>query len=217
MSVTRHLSAVESSPAEPADPAIPPVSEDWVVFDLETTGLSPDLDDIIQVAAVRMRGGRTLPGDSFFSYADPGRPIPRFITQYTGVADRDVHGAPRPVEVLRQLARFASGASLIAHNGHRFDMRFLSACCQRYPTASRPVFYHDSLSLSWQVWGRRGMRHGLDAVLQRLTVSPDAVRRHDARGDVALLARAIEMMWARLEGAGQPLALPTYEGRIPCH
>ena len=186
------------------------------MFDLETTGLSPDLDDIIQVAAVRMRGGRVVASECFSSYADPGRSIPRFITHYTGITDRDVQGAPSAVAVLHRLAEFAGDTPLIAHNGHRFDMRFLAACCRRYPTLSRPIPYFDSLSLSWQVWGRRGLRHGLDAVLQRLALSSAGLRRHDARGDVALLARAIELMCCELDRTGQVLQLPCYHGQIPC-
>lgn len=188
----------------------------WVVFDLETTGLSPACDDIIQIAAVRMRDGRHVEGEMFFSFADPGRPIPPWITHYTGVRPSDVQGAPSPEDVLRAFSRFVGNSTLVAHNGHRFDMRFLEACARRRGVSHRVISYHDSLALSWQLWGRRGMRHGMDAVIQRLGLGPVAWQRHDARGDVMLLARAIEMMCERLRSESGALpCLRGYTGLLP--
>lgn len=195
-------------------PALSSAESDWVVFDLETTGLSPEWDQIIQIAAVRMRGGRVLAGDSFFSYVDPQRRIPSWISQYTGVRDADVRNAPTAAQMLPDFSRFVGGATLVAHNGHRFDMKFLAASCTRERLPVRTVYYHDSLSLSWKLWGRRG-RHGMDAVLDRLNLSCTGVRRHDARGDVELLARAIELMRERLDGAGVDAGLTRYEGALP--
>jgi hypothetical protein len=65
------------------------------------------------------------------------------------------------------------------------------------------------------LWGHRGVGHGLDAVLSRLELGAGNLRRHDARGDVELLARAIEIMWERLMALGR-LELRCYEGRLPC-
>lgn len=188
---------------------------DWVVFDLETTGLSPDWDSIIQIAGMRMRGGRAVAGESFSTFVDPGRPIPSFIQQYTGITDRQVQGAPGVEDALATFSRFVGDSILVAHNGHRFDMKFLAASCQRARLETRRVVYHDSLGLSWQLWGRQGFRHGLDSVLSRLELSDAGVRRHDARGDVELLARAIELMTRRLEEAGRPPNLKRYEGALP--
>lgn len=189
--------------------------DDWVVFDLETTGLSPDWDTIIQIAAVRMRGGRRMERESFELFVNPGRPIPAFITQYTGIGDRHVRGAPGIVTALQEFSHFVGESTLVAHNGHRFDMKFLAAECRKSGLPTRPVEYHDSLGLSWALWGRKGCRHGLDSVLQRLDLADEAVRRHDARGDVLLLARAIEAMTVRLKDSGQPLDLRRYEGSLP--
>lgn len=191
---------------------------DWVVFDLETTGLSPHMDSIIQIAAVRMRGGRVVAGEVFSSFVDPMRPIPTWITQYTGIRNSDVKGAPPAGRALVEFSRFVGQSTLVAHNGHRFDMKFLAAGCQKEQLMTRPVAYHDSLGLSWEVWGRRGLRHGLDAVLSRLELMDPGIRRHDARGDVELLARAIESMCDRLRNDGKSEALGAlrrYEGCLP--
>jgi DNA polymerase III epsilon subunit family exonuclease len=187
----------------------------WVVFDLETTGLHPDADDIIQIAAVRMLDGRRTDTDSFFSYVRPTRPIPPFISNYTGVTNEQVRQAPAAADVLRDFGRFVGNSTLVAHNGHRFDMKFLEAVCSRYSTSYRPIAYHDSLGLSRQLWGYQGVRHSLDAVLQRLGLADHQQQRHDARADVDLLSRAIELMWQRLAQTDR-FEIRCYEGRLPC-
>ena len=188
---------------------------EWVVFDLETTGLSPDHDDIIQIAGVRMRGWRVLESESFASYVNPGRPIPPFITAYTGIRQTDVREAPTPAQALGAFSRWVGNSILVAHNGHRFDMKFVEATCRRGECAVRSVSYHDSLALSWQLWGRKGVRHGLDAVLGRLRVGSSSFRRHDARGDVALLGRAIQAMHRELMRRGEEPILPLHGGMLP--
>ena len=190
-------------------------AQELVIFDLETTGLSPAGDEIIQIAAMRMVDGRAIQSDTFFSYVNPVQSIPPWISFYTGITEKDVRNAPPIGPVLRDFSQFVGGATLIAHNGHRFDMRFLAASCQRYQLNIRPVPYYDSLGLSWILWGRQGYRHGLDDLVNRLGISPTGVRRHDARGDVHLLAQAVEKMWEQVCATyGQP-NLELYHGVLP--
>ncbi len=68
----------------------------FVVYDLETTGLCPDSDEFIQIAAVRLRSGCLCPAETFFSYARPRQRISAFITSYTGIGNEHVRNAPRP-------------------------------------------------------------------------------------------------------------------------
>ncbi len=192
---------------------VPP--NEWVVFDLETTGLSPEVDRVIQIAAVRMRGGRVSAAETFFSYVDPQRPIPAWIEQYTGVTNHQVRGAPPVDRMLSAFSAWAGDALLVAHNGHRFDMNFLRAGCVRHAMPTRPVVYHDSIWLSRTVWPTPRLRHGLDAVLERLCLSKSSVRRHDARGDVELLGCAMERMAAELSGRGHACDLRTEQGVLP--
>jgi len=168
-----------------------------VVFDLETTGLSPSWHEIIQVAAVRMRSGEIRRDESFATYVKPTQSIPAFITQYTGIRNSDVHGAPGITEALRRFSEFAGDALLIAHNGRRFDMPFIQANCVRHGLPVRTVPFVDSMAFSRRIWGGRG-GHGLDAVMSRLRISMEGGRRHDARGDVQVLAEAVRRMWGQL-------------------
>jgi DNA polymerase III epsilon subunit family exonuclease len=174
-------------------------SPSFVIFDLETTGLSPDGCEIIQIAATRFRNGSVVSGESFFSYCRPAQPISRFIQDYTGITDRDVRDAPRPIEVLEQFSTFVGDSVIMAHNGHRFDIKFLESTCARHRTKTRSVDSIDTISLSKRLFGTaRGTGHSLDRVIERLRLNASEYRRHDARGDIQALADAVKIMWSRL-------------------
>lgn len=172
---------------------------DFVVFDLETTGLSSRCDEIIQIAALRLGQGGAATGETFATFVRPEAAIPRFITGLTGISEREVAGAPPVAEALAAFSDFVGEAVLIAHNGQRFDAKFLAAACERQRIAARPVALIDSIHFSKRLFGTaRGTSHGLDAVLARTQVTHFHGRRHDARGDVSGLAQAVERMWRLL-------------------
>ncbi len=190
---------------------------EYVIYDLETTGLSADHCEIIQIAAVKFRAGRVAVEEVFHSYARPSEPIPAFIARYTGVTDAHVAAAPRPHEVLERFSAFVgSAAGLIAHNGHRFDSRFLEATCRRHGVATREVHSLDSIEFSRRVFGTaRGTGHGLDRVLGRLRIDQEGAVRHDARGDVALLGKAVESMWSTLRLDAACTGIPSHWTHLP--
>ena len=99
-----------------------PTTTDYVAFDLETTGLSPKADRIVEIGAVRFDSGFAKVAELEL-LVDPGIPIPLAIQRLTGLHDRDVHGQPSPLEGVAQLADFCEGAQLVAH-GSGFDMTF---------------------------------------------------------------------------------------------
>ncbi|MDD5603221.1 MAG: PolC-type DNA polymerase III, partial [Eubacteriales bacterium] len=103
-------------------PAGQSLETDYVVFDLETTGLDPDKDRIIELGAVKVSGGVITEG--YGTYVDPGIPVPEKITGLTGIDDDKVRGAPPVEEVVKGLAAFAGDAVLVAHNAP-FDMGFI--------------------------------------------------------------------------------------------
>ena len=190
--------------------------ETFVIYDLETTGLSPDYDELIQIAAVRFHAGCLCPDDQFFSFAKPGKSISSFIESYTGIGNREVQGAPRPGEVLCRFASWVGGATLIAHNGKRFDSKFLDATCHRDHLPARQVECIDSIQISKLLFGRtRGTGHSLDHVKARLALSDTTLRRHDARGDVDLLGRAVVEMHRRLGLDNALNGIPRHHARLP--
>ncbi|GAC1478334.1 MAG: helicase C-terminal domain-containing protein [Candidatus Dormibacteria bacterium] len=93
-----------------------------VALDLETTGLSPRLDRIIEVGAVRFRGDEVLA--SFQSLVRPEVPIPQAVQDLTGIRDIDVAGAPHPEQVLAELIDFVGDSAVVAHSGS-FDLSYL--------------------------------------------------------------------------------------------
>lgn len=167
----------------------------FVIFDLETTGLSPNYHEIIQIAGVRISSGagRRAQAEAFSTYVRPTRAIPGMISEITGIGDEHVADAPDAACGLARFARFARNATLVAHNGSRFDMRFIRAACVRHRMAMREVEFVDTLTLARSLWGHRGP-HNLDAIAERLGISTDGRRRHDALGDVRILADAFSRM-----------------------
>jgi len=94
----------------------------FVVFDLETTGLSPRGSRIVEIGAQRVE--ELACTDTFETLVDPGQPVPVAITALTGISPGDVRGAPREDLAVRRFLGFAGDAVLVAHNA-RFDMAFL--------------------------------------------------------------------------------------------
>jgi DNA polymerase III epsilon subunit family exonuclease len=100
----------------------------YVVFDLETTGLSPGSSAICEIGAVRVRGLELA--ETFETLVNPRRPLPAPIAALTGIDGRALRGAP-PVELaVRRFLDFAGDAVLVAHNA-RFDMGFLDREVER--------------------------------------------------------------------------------------
>lgn len=96
--------------------------ETIVALDIETTGLDPDKDAVIEIGAVRFKAHR-VEGE-WSTLIHPGRRIPPFITQLTGITDQMVLDAPAIREVTADLARFVGNAPILGHN-IRFDLSFL--------------------------------------------------------------------------------------------
>lgn len=91
------------------------MSQSFVVIDLETTGNSPDQGArMIQIGAVKVEGCTIT--DRFSTFVDPCCSIPPFITELTGITDKDVEGAPVFREIATDLLAFMEGSSLVAHN-----------------------------------------------------------------------------------------------------
>ena len=99
-----------------------PFDQVHVALDLETTGLDSDRDKIIEVGAVKFRGGESI--DTFQTFVNPGRSIPEFVQRLTGISPRQVANAPFFPGVGDRLAEFIGPHPVIGHN-IAFDLRFL--------------------------------------------------------------------------------------------
>jgi DNA polymerase III epsilon subunit family exonuclease len=103
-----------------ADPLLE--EAEFVVFDLETTGLSAVRNRICEIGAVRVRA--LEPVDSFQSLVNPGVALPEPVARLTGLREQELRRAPSVSTVLRRFLAFAGDELLVAHNA-RFDQRFL--------------------------------------------------------------------------------------------
>jgi DNA polymerase-3 subunit epsilon len=104
----------------PQDPLLE--AAEFVVFDLETTGLSAARNRICEIGAARVRALELV--DSFQSLVNPRLPLPEPVARLTGLRDQELRRAPPVSSVVKRFVLFAGDAPLVAHNA-RFDQRFL--------------------------------------------------------------------------------------------
>ena len=101
------------------------LSKDAVVLDLETTGLSPAKDKIIQIAILKIYAGNSKEPELKTRYINPGIPIPKKVIEITGITDEIVKDAPKFEKIAKGIVAFIGDADIITFNGNRFDIPFL--------------------------------------------------------------------------------------------
>lgn len=104
------------------------IDSPFVVFDIETTGLDNNKDNITEIGAVKVEGGKIV--DKWSTFVNPCRPIPEHITNLTGINDAMVKDAPKIDEILGSFLEFAKDCVLVAHNA-AFDVGFMKKAAQR--------------------------------------------------------------------------------------
>lgn len=169
------------------DPAIDDV--DWVVLDVETTGLRPERDRVVALGAVRVRGGAVSATERFDRLVRPDCPIPAAASHVHGITDGMVADAPPLDVVLDAFVAFAGDGVLVGHDVW-FDLAFLRRETDRRGApplhAARTVL--DTRLLSRALHGP-GPSHELDVVAARLGVG--ARGRHSALGDAVITANVL--------------------------
>ena len=119
---------------------------DYVVFDLETTGISCGTDDIVEISAISVKD--SIPVDEFSTLVNPLRPIPYYASRVNGITDEMVADSPVFEDVLPKFLEFIKDSVLVGHNIHAFDLKFLYRYCKRFYGRTLGNDYIDTLILS---------------------------------------------------------------------
>lgn len=119
---------------------------DYVVFDLETTGISTVYDQVVEISAVRARAGKIV--DEFTTLVNPGRPIPYAASRVNGITDEMVKNAPLFQDALGIFFGFIGNDVLVGHNIHTFDMKFIYRDAEKFFGKIPDNDYVDTLQLA---------------------------------------------------------------------
>ena len=170
---------------------------DYVVFDLETTGLSPETDKIIEISAVRVKGGKVE--KSFSTLVNPGRRIPTAASKVNGITDAMVADAPVLKDALEQFLLFIEKDILVGHNIHSFDMKFLNHAMEELYKRELGNDYIDTLFMARSCM-KELAHHRLVDLAAYFHISTEGA--HRALNDCMMNQKCYEEMGRRMGMAG---------------
>ncbi len=171
----------------------PRLSEtEFVVFDLETTGLSPVSDRICEIGAVRIRALELA--DTFQTLVAPKTAVPQAVRRLTGLSDDALRSAPGVRTAIRQFSAFAGRSVLIAHNA-RFDVGFVNRELERMTGKRLAATVIDTVPLARNLLQRRVRRTSLASLAYFFGVSARPCHRAlpDAQATAEVFLRLVEL------------------------
>jgi len=171
-----------------------------VVFDLETTGLSPTRGDrVVEIGALIVEGGTIV--REYHSLVNAGRPVSIHAFKVNGISKDMLAHAPRPEIVMPEFKDFISECTLVAHNA-KFDISFLRSEFSRMGIAFQSK-HHCTLTAARRLYPKL-QNHRLETVYRHLFGAlPDKVKMHRALDDARMTAR----VWMEME---------TFKSSTPC-
>ena len=167
-------------------------TDEFVAFDIETTGLFVKYDAITEIAAAVICNGEVV--DQFQTFVDPGRHLEAENIAMTGITDAMLVGAPKPAEALASFLEFVGNRPLVAHNAE-FDIGFIRKGCREAGLEFNPT-YLDTLVLAQNLLPELN-KHKLDIVAEHLGLP--AFRHHRAGDDAATCGLFLPHFFKRLE------------------
>jgi len=172
---------------------VPFEEAEYCVFDFETTGTGAKNDKVIQIGIVRIQKGKIV--DSFSSFINPGRPVPYYITQLTGITNEDVQNAPYFDEVYYPIKEFLGDSILVAHN-LSFDYSFLRHECQYHQLTLLPNEAICTLKLARILYPQFSSK-SLGNIVKQLRIKHRNV--HTGLGDATATAKILLRMFKLLK------------------
>lgn len=179
----------------------------YVVFDIETTGISSKFDEVIEISAVKVRDGKVA--DEFNTLVNPGRKIPYGASRVNGITDEMVADAPPFCDALKRFLEFAGGDVLVGHNIHSFDMKFIYRDSEKYYGRIPGNDYIDTLMLARKLLPKLS-HHRLVDLAEHYHIS--AAGAHRALNDCRMNQRVYECMAAEAQ-AGKETGRKDHSGK----
>lgn len=169
--------------------------DEFIVFDTETTGLSPVYNKLTEIGAVRVKDGEVL--EVFNTFVNPEVHIPENITELTGISDDMVADAPKTKEAVESFLAFIGDRTLVAHNA-TFDMGFIRKAADDYGLKFDNA-YIDTVSMSRFV-NPDLKKHKLDIIAEYYGLGD--FNHHRASDDAEMCAAIFYRMIDKLRGEG---------------
>lgn len=180
-----------------SEPQIDLAFPDFVALDVETTGLRPASNRVIEIGLIRYSRGE--PVERFSTLFDPGRKLPAYIARLTGIRDADLCGADTFASRADEIVEFLGNALIVGHNV-MFDIGFVNAELKR---AGRMPLVNDRIDT--MALGMRYLpelkRASLDKIASALHLGPRTI--HRAEGDAELSARAALVLFRMAAERGE--------------
>ena len=167
---------------------------DYVVFDLETTGISAARDQVVEISAVKVERGQVV--EEFSTLVNPQMPIPFYASQVNGITDQMVVASPLFAEALAGFLDFAGDSVLVGHNIHSFDMKFIWRDARKFWNKIPGNDYIDTLHMARMCLPQLG-HHKLVDLAAYYGISPEGA--HRALNDCRMNQQVYEMMGRELE------------------
>ena len=168
------------------------LDDTYVVFDIETTGLSKEKEMITEIGAVKVADGKII--DRFSTFVNPQRPISAEITKLTGITDDMVKDAPIIENILPEFLKFCEDTVLVAHNAS-FDTGFIRIAAERAGLGELHHTIVDTLELARALLPELN-KHKLDIVCEHLGVTLNGHHRavNDAEATAEVFIKFLDML-----------------------
>lgn len=170
----------------------------YTVFDTETTGLSANMNKLIEIGATKLKDGIVI--DSYQAFIKIDQPVSAFTTELTGITDQDLASGMELKDALLEFKKFCSGTVLVAHNA-KFDMQFMNANYKKELNyiIDNPVI--DTMELS-RFLNKERTYHTLKILCKNYGVALDSKNHHRADYDAEKTAEMFSKMLVEVDNLG---------------
>ncbi|WGS64167.1 PolC-type DNA polymerase III [Marinitoga aeolica] len=168
----------------------------FVVFDFETTGFDPNVEEIIEIGAVKIENGEIK--EVFHKMIKPNKNVPQKIQEITGITNEMLENSPSIEEILPEFMEFITDSVLVAHNAN-FDYRFLRRWAKEVLNIEIKMPYVDTLAMARALLNLKG-GHSLDKVVKALGLGN--FEHHRAHEDAKVTAYAFLKLLEKAKGRG---------------